>query len=108
MVVEGFARVPEEVSSFTPDNRPADREWFSIDLPALSERTGLDLAPVYVVAGPAAESGAAGTDSYPVPMGRLPVLPNNHLQYALTWFALAGALLGVYVLAHFRRDSGET
>jgi surfeit locus 1 family protein len=23
-------------------------------------------------------------------------LPNNHLQYAITWFLLAAALLGVY------------
>lgn len=108
VVVEGFARVPEAVSSFTPDNRSAEREWFSVDLPGLSEQTGLELASVYVVAGPAAANGDAEAVTYPVPMGRLPELPNNHLQYALTWFALAGSLLCVYVLAHFRRDSGET
>ena len=29
--------------------------------------------------------------------GRLEVhLPDNHLQYAITWFGLAAALLGVY------------
>jgi surfeit locus 1 family protein len=27
----------------------------------------------------------------------LPTPPNNHLQYAFTWFGLAGALLAVFV-----------
>jgi surfeit locus 1 family protein len=27
-------------------------------------------------------------------------LPNHHLQYALTWFSLAAALLVIYVLYH--------
>ncbi len=33
-------------------------------------------------------------------------LPNNHLQYAITWFGLAGALAAVYLVwlrSHFRR-----
>jgi surfeit locus 1 family protein len=30
-------------------------------------------------------------------------LPNNHLQYAITWFGLAAALAGVYVATLFRR-----
>lgn len=108
VVIQGFARVPETVSSFTPDNRPADREWFSVDLAALSKQTGYALAPVYVMAMPLEGTNGSAAGTYPAPMGRLPELPNNHLQYAITWFALAGALLGVYVLAHFRRDSGES
>ena len=37
----------------------------------------------------------------------LPVeIPNNHFQYALTWFGLAGALAGVYGAALFRRLKG--
>ena len=48
----------------------------------------------------------------PVPAGGWPKpgklvvnLPNNHLQYAITWFGLAMALAGVYlvwVIRHFR------
>jgi surfeit locus 1 family protein len=40
----------------------------------------------------------------PVPPGGLPQpgkitvnLPNNHLQYAITWFGLAVALAGVFI-----------
>ena len=32
-------------------------------------------------------------------------LPNNHLQYAITWYALAAALVGVYILFVRRRRS---
>ncbi|HET6972007.1 MAG TPA: SURF1 family cytochrome oxidase biogenesis protein, partial [Phenylobacterium sp.] len=30
-------------------------------------------------------------------------IPNNHLQYAITWYGLAAALLGVYAALLFRR-----
>ena len=36
-------------------------------------------------------------------------LPNNHLGYALTWFGLAGALIGVfafYAWTRLRSDAG--
>jgi surfeit locus 1 family protein len=29
-------------------------------------------------------------------------LPNDHLQYAITWFCLAGALIVIYVIYHRR------
>ena len=32
-------------------------------------------------------------------------LPNDHLQYAITWFVLAGALSVIYVLYHRKRDT---
>jgi surfeit locus 1 family protein len=50
----------------------------------------------------------------PVPPGGLPKpgkidvkMPNNHWQYALTWFGLAASLFGVYIawlLARLRRN----
>jgi cytochrome oxidase assembly protein ShyY1 len=30
-------------------------------------------------------------------------LPDNHLQYAITWFALAAGLIGVYIVFVRRR-----
>lgn len=45
---------------------------------------------------------------YPVPAGVRPEplpadIPNRHLEYALTWFALAAALAGVYAAVLFRK-----
>ena len=50
----------------------------------------------------------------PVPPGGLPhpglvlpSLPNNHFQYALTWFGLAAVLIGVYAAWMFGRWRGR-
>jgi surfeit locus 1 family protein len=58
---------------------------------ALAKASGLQAAPVVVVA----------EREDPAPVGLEPAalpgeIPNNHFQYALTWFGLALALLGVY------------
>jgi surfeit locus 1 family protein len=96
--VVGLMRVPPTTkpSFFLPDNRPDINLWFWVDLPAMAKQDGIaDAAPFYVDA-----------DKTPNPGGwpkggvtRLD-LPNNHLQYAITWFSLAVALAVIYVLYH--------
>jgi surfeit locus 1 family protein len=86
---------------FTPDNRPEQGLWYWYDLGALERAFGLQLLPVVVEA-----------DATPNP-GGLPIggrtrseLPNNHLQYAITWYGLAAGLLVIWVsfgLARGRR-----
>jgi surfeit locus 1 family protein len=101
--VQGLLRLPPEGKPnwFLPDNRPDLNYWFWVDIPAMSAADKLDqVAPFYIDA-----------DATPNPGGwpkggvtRL-ALPNNHLQYAITWFSLAVALIVIYVLSQ-RRDSG--
>jgi surfeit locus 1 family protein len=86
-----------------PDNRPDLNYWFWVDIPAMSAAAGLDhVAPYYIDA-----------DATPNPGGwpkggvtRL-TLPNNHLQYAITWFSLAVALIVIYVLFHRRQAEAQ-
>jgi surfeit locus 1 family protein len=100
VAVTGIARYRGDDAPgwFTPANRPENLMWFSYDLPALEQALGLALLPVVVEA-----------DGRPNP-GGLPIggqtrveLPNNHLQYAITWYGLALTLLGVYVAFSIRR-----
>jgi surfeit locus 1 family protein len=101
--VQGLLRLPpvETPAWFLPDNRPDLNYWFWVDLPAMSAADKLDrVAPFYIDA-----------DATPNPGGwpkggvtRL-ALPNDHLQYAITWFSLAIALIVIYVLFH-RRNAG--
>jgi surfeit locus 1 family protein len=42
----------------------------------------------------------------PTPSALPAEIPNNHLQYAVTWFGLAAALLGVYLASLWRRLKG--
>jgi len=102
--VEGLLRLPPagRPNWFLPDNRPDLNYWFWVDLPAMAAADKLGpVAPFYIDA-----------DKTPNPGGwprggvtRLE-LPNNHLQYAITWFSLAVAMVVIYVLFH--RRSGET
>lgn len=95
----GIARVPPPPGWFQPDNQPGENVWYWIDLDAMAARAGFEaVAPVIVEAGP-------GPDPEALPIGgrtRLSV-PNNHLQYALTWYSLAVVLIAVYVTFHWRR-----
>ena len=98
VALQGIARVPREPGWFAPANRPEVNEWFWLDLPTIAQQQGLpELAPVVIE--------AIATNRPGDPIGRPPTiqLPNNHLQYALTWFGLAGALGGVYVAFVWRQ-----
>jgi surfeit locus 1 family protein len=101
--VQGLLRLQPEGKPnwFLPDNRPDLNYWFWVDIPAMSAADKLDSVAAFYI----------DADATPNPGGwpkggvtRL-ALPNNHLQYAITWFSLAVALIVIYVLYH-RRDSG--
>ena len=101
--IAGLLRLPPRgrPNWFVPDNDPGRNRWFWIDLPKMAAADGLKrVAPFYVDADARPNPGGW-------PQGGLTRvrLPNNHLQYALTWFSLAVALLVIYVLYH--RDRGS-
>jgi surfeit locus 1 family protein len=85
----GVMRWPEERGPFTPRDDPAKSLWFVRDPAAMAAaKTWGPVAPFYV------------DQEAPVPPGGLPKpgplrasLPNNHLQYAVTWYGLAAVML---------------
>ncbi|MBY5584365.1 SURF1 family protein [Rhizobium leguminosarum] len=95
---EKLARKPSWV---VPDNDVAKNIFYWKDLDVMAESVGLEKAsviPFFVDA-----------DSTPNPAG-LPIggvtqmdLPNNHLQYAFTWYGLAAVLLVVVAISWFRK-----
>ena len=95
--VTGVLRAPRDRSWFTPGDNIAKNEWFSRD-PALYARAeGLPpekVAPYIIDAryDPALPGG--------LPQGGETIVdfPNNHWQYAITWFALAAGLAGVFAV----------
>lgn len=102
--VEGYVRAFETPGPFTPDNNLETGDWFYFDRVEMAAAAGLDtVAPFYVQQAP----GAAPPGLYPA--GDVPniALRNSHLQYALTWYALAVALLVIYVVFHVKRRDGE-
>ena len=96
VAADGPLRIPstEKPGWFLPANDPVRGEWFWIDLPAIARAVGLpDALRFYVDAG--AEPNPGG-----LPLGGQAImeLPNDHLQYAITWYALAAALAVIYFL----------
>ena len=109
--IVGALRWPQERHWFTPNDEPANNLWFTGDPQAIAAAKGLDkgalaVAPFYV------------EQESPVPPGGLPKpgklvvgLPDNHLQYALTWYGLALVLLISYLTWAFgsgRDEPGST
>lgn len=79
--VVGALYWPDEIDSFTPPPDLTANIWFARDLAPMA--AALATEPLLIVA----ESHPFG--EWPKPQ-RLGVdIPNDHLQYALTWFALA-------------------
>jgi surfeit locus 1 family protein len=46
---------------------------------------------------------ASSSARYPIPSGAQITLRNDHLEYALTWYSLAGVLAVIFILYHRRR-----
>lgn len=106
IAIVGALRWPDH-GWFTPNAEPAKNLWFARDPAAMAAAKGIGaVAPFYV------------EQESPVPPGGLPQpgrlvvqLPNNHLQYAVTWFGLALVLAAVFMawaVTSSRRGAGES
>ena len=98
VAVTGLLRMSEPGGGFLRDNAPETDRWYSRDVSAIALARGLSEAAPYFIDADAAPDTAA------LPVGGLTVVafPNNHLVYAITWYALsamtlAGALYAVRV-----------
>ncbi len=85
--VTGNLHWPNEVDSYTPAPDLAGNTWFARDVPALAQALGTD--PVLLIARTTSEPAPTVT---PLPVDSAGI-PNDHLQYAITWFSLAAIWL---------------
>ncbi len=95
--VVGVLRGGETQHTFTNDNDPATGAWYWYDLPALGAAMDVDLLPAVIHA----DRDPAAT--WPVGGQAIFAPRNDHLQYALTWYGLAGVAIVIYVLLLVRR-----
>lgn len=106
--VTGLVRLQSEKGGFTPDNDPARNLWYWRDIQAL----GVAMLPAknrrilpFVLD---AEAEPANPGGWPKGGVTEVKLPNRHLEYALTWYGLAAALIAVYGVYAFGRLRART
>lgn len=103
--VVGLLRFTEPRGSLLQPNDPAQGRWYSRDVAAMAAAARLQgpVAPYFVDQQALAP---ADRTAWPRPGLTVVQFPNNHLVYALTWFALAAgvAAAAVYVIVHERHQ----
>ena len=96
--VTGVLRLSQAPGVFTPAPDLKTRLWFVKDVPSMAAALGVTVPPVIIEADATPNPGG-----WPLGGQTNVDIPNDHLQYAITWFGLALALMGVYLLYHRSR-----
>lgn len=92
--VIGVIRGGENPSIFVPANDPSTGQWFYVDVPAMARAIGLPENTIYVED---VHEDIDRSRPYPVPRDmntliRSKVMPQDHLNYSLTWYSLSAAV----------------
>ena len=97
--VTGMLRASEIRGLFVPESDPKRDAWFTRDVAGIAAARGLTEVAPYLIEADATPNPGGWPRG-----GQLRVdLPNNHLQYAFTWFGIAACLIGVFSVFAWRR-----
>lgn len=103
VTVTGYIRPAEARGAFSATDDAAGRRFYTFDPAAIGRALGLEaVAPYGLVA--LAPPGAPPA-ALPAAARSLPRPNNPHLGYAITWYGLAVALVGVFVAFARRRPA---
>ncbi|WP_459618616.1 SURF1 family protein [Bordetella sp. 2513F-2] len=106
--VAGLLRMSEPDLPILRHNQPSQDLWYSRDTQAIAAARGLDtVAPYFIDAG---KTAGPAPDPAVAPVPGLTVLDfhNNHLSYAITWFAMAAmVIVGVVIVVRTGRRARQ-
>jgi surfeit locus 1 family protein len=96
--IEAIIRFPGKKGYFVPENEPENGFWFTLVPAQIVEHLGLDGQAETAVYAAALRT----SDEIRLPIGARTEtnLRNSHLGYAITWYGIACALIGVYLAFH--------
>ncbi len=97
VTLRGNLQWPQESDGFTPAPDLARNIWFARDVDAMA--SVLETRPLLVVAR---EVNGESAGVMPLPVETAGI-PNDHLQYAITWFSLAALWLAMSLTFVMRR-----
>jgi surfeit locus 1 family protein len=85
IAITGVMRWPDRRGWFTPQDNAGQNVFFVRDPAAIAAAKGWGrVAPFYIE-----QEAPVPPGGFPQPGKLVPSLPNNHLQYAITWYGLA-------------------
>ncbi|MFB0873697.1 MULTISPECIES: SURF1 family protein [unclassified Sphingobium] len=95
----GLLRLTEPGGGFLRANDPRADRWYSRDIAAIAGSRSIAAAHYFI------DAQASASPGYPI--GGLTVVrfPDNHLHYAITWFALAAMTIAGYIIV--MRQTGK-
>lgn len=104
VTVIGNIHWPDDRNSSTPENDEAGNTWFARDIVQMSVALGTE--PLLVIARDMSQPEQGVT---PLPVDSS-FIPNDHLEYAVTWFGLAvvWAAMTLYLLWRLRKSAKGT
>ncbi len=105
VTINGVIRLPQVKAYFQPENEAAKNVWFYIDPRQMAAFAGLPMRDDFYLDADAAPNPGG----FPIGGQTRIELPNDHLQYAITWALLALSLAAVYVIYHLKleRERGK-
>jgi surfeit locus 1 family protein len=84
--INGIVKFQQKINYFTPKNNLITNEWYYINLDEIGKFLNIPLMDFYLI------EEDNPKERYPVGSQYNLKVPNDHLQYAITWFSLAIAL----------------
>lgn len=102
VTISGLMRMSEPTGAFLRRNDPANNRWYSRDVQAIAAMHRLPWVAPYFIDAKVPEiilqqnKKTAYAVEYPIAGLTVIKFHNNHLVYALTWYALALMLVGYY------------
>lgn len=92
--VAGYVREADHPGWFSATDDVTGRRFYTLDPAAIGRAVGLPEVVSYTLVA----LGDPPPGTLPDPARRLPRPPNNHLQYALTWYGFAVTLAVIFTL----------
>ncbi len=100
VMAEAILRLPKVKGGFVPENNIENNDWFTLNIGEIADNKNLGDRVIKAYSADVLRDG----DGYELPIGidATVDIPNNHWQYALTWYGIAFGLIGVYAVWHIQ------
>lgn len=100
--IEGMVLPGEKKNFVIPDNDQKNNIWFTLDLDMAANTMGSTVNDFYLMQ---INSDALPNGVAPLNTNNLSKVRNDHLEYAITWYSLAGCLFVIFMVYSRKRKA---